>query len=294
MFIKDLLSKFFLFNLFSLARFSHARKYLFKNLFRKRDSYGFYVLSKDRKKSLNIWAIKQIKHRKHHFSEDLYFWDIEGERWLANLDHIHGLYEYKRGSFREMYPCDYRNKTVLDVGGYIGDSARFFLKEGARKIVIYEPVEKNVICMKHNLAEYQKHVEIYQKAIAAEDGEMVISSNYPGGHIGFGNRAGRYTIKVLGESFHSILSRIEADIAKIDCEGGEKHLLDVADSDLIKIPYWIIEFHDAQIGEKVAQKFQRSGFDIMPLTVPPGHQQLVHFRRLPEKRGLGQQFYQPK
>jgi FkbM family methyltransferase len=278
--IRSVLTKSFLFNLFTLARFSHAKKYLLKTLFHKIDPYYAYVLSKDRECSLNIWAIKQMKHRKKHFAEDLYFWELNRELWLGNLDHIHGLYEYLQGSFHDFYRCDCRDKSVLDIGGYIGESALYFLKQGARKIVIYEPVEKNVVCMRHHLKNYAAAVEIIPKGVAQEDGEMTILSNYPAGHIGFGNREGRYQLTTEGESFHSILSHVNVDIAKIDCEGGERYLLSVETPLLRKIPYWIIEFHEAQIAKKIEHKFLSSGFETIPIAVPAGHQSICHFRRV--------------
>lgn len=272
---KNLLTRSFLFNLFTLARFSHAKKYLFKTIFKKRDPYYTFVLSKDKERSLCIWAIKQIKHRKQHIVDDLYFWELNQEKWVGNLHHIHGLYEYLEGSFEKIYNCNCRNKVILDIGGYIGDSARFFLKYGARKVIIYEPAQKNLQCMKYNLKGYD--VEIVPKGIAAVDGEFSIPSNYPEGHIGFGFSEGRYKSTVQGECFSTILSKVKADIAKVDCEGGEKHLLQVKDEHLKQIPYWMIELHDAHIGQQLEQKFLDAGFKTRATPVPEGHFNVAHF-----------------
>lgn len=277
MFIKALLAKSFLCNLFALARFSHARKYLLKACLRNLDPYHTFVLSKNRKRSLCIWAIQQIKHRKRHVSEDLFYWELNGEKWLANLDHVHGLYEYLNGSFERFYSCECKDKVVLDVGGYIGDSARYFLKKGAQKVVIYEPVEKNVFCMRENLKEDAHAIEIISKAIAGHVGTVTLSSNYPEGHIGFGNRDGRYQMSVQSETFSSILSNRQIDLAKIDCEGNEKYLLSVEDALLRTIPYWIIEVHDAHVAEQVDRKFRSAGFEKQHALVPDGHQSVVHY-----------------
>jgi FkbM family methyltransferase len=273
--IPALLANSFLFNLFTLARFSHAKKYLLKALFRNIDPYYAYVLSKNKERSLSIWALKQIKYRKNHFSDDLYFWEIGKEKWLANLDHIHGLYEYLNGFFDLFYHCECRDKVVLDIGGYIGDSARYFLKKGARKVIIYEPVEKNVICMRMNL---KNSVEIIPKGVAEHNGVLTIRSNYPAGHIGFGNRAGRYKLTIETESFPSILATLSADIAKVDCEGNEKYLLTVNPDALRRIAYWMIEIHDGRIGNKIDQKFLQCGFEKIPLSVPSGHPSISHYR----------------
>lgn len=279
--LKNLLEKSFLLYLFQEARFSHAKKYLIKSLFHELDPYKTFVLAKDRESSLCIWALKQIKHRRAHFSDDLYFWDFDGESWLGNLHHIYGLYEYLSGLFSVIYSCDYKNKTVLDIGGYIGDTARFFLLHGARKVIIYEPVPKNLLCLAHNLKkEKEIHaLEIFPKAVAEVDGEVLIESNYPEGHIGFGNREGKYALRVAGASFETILSHVKADIAKIDCEGYEKHLLKVSKQALCLIPYWMIEIHDNSLLQLLDQKFQNAGYSVEAIPVPPGHMQIHHYRR---------------
>lgn len=276
--IQELLSKFFLFNLFDLARFSHAKKYLFKRVTRGIDPYSAFVLSKNRERPLCIWAIQQIKHRKQHVTDDLYVWELGGEKWVANLDHIHGLYEYLQGSFHEFYRCECQNKTVLDIGGYIGDSARYFLKQGAAKVIIYEPCLKNVDCMRHNLKEHAEVVKIIPKGVSEHCGAMTIHSNYPEGHIGFGNREGRYQLNVEGESFHSILSNHQVDVAKVDCEGYEKYLLEVENGLLRRIPYWMIELHDGMTTDMITQKFLSAGFEKIPIAVPEEHQGISHFR----------------
>jgi FkbM family methyltransferase len=281
MFIKEVLAKSFLFNLFTLARFSHAKKYLLKACMQRPDPYQSFVLAKNKERSLCIWALQQIKHRERHLADDLYYWKLNGEKWLASLDHVHGLYEYLNGSFETFYQCDYRGKTVLDIGGYIGDSARFFLKKGARKVIVFEPCEKNVFCMRENLKGDADAVEIICKAIAAQNGERILSSNYPEGHIGFGNREGRYQVKVQGESFTSILTSRQADIAKIDCEGNESYLLSVESSLLRRIPYWIIEVHNGQIAYQMDQKFLAAGFQEKQVFVPEHHQSVKHYFLFP-------------
>ncbi len=276
--IQDLMAKSFLVNLFALARFSHAKKYVFKALARKVDPYTTFVLSKDKQRSLCIWAIKQIKHRGLRMQDDLYVWDLGGEKWLANLDHIHGLYEYLTEGFDAQYGCPCAGKVVLDIGGYIGDTARYFLKRGAREVIVYEPVEKNVVCLRHNLAHDQERVQIIPKGIAGHDGAITILSNYPPGHIGFGNRDGRYSLSVSVESFSTILSRVQADIAKVDCEGNEKYLLDVDSSLLRRIPYWMIEVHAQPLRNQLARLFERAGFEAVSMQMPPNHLPVYHYR----------------
>jgi hypothetical protein len=56
MLLKPILQKSFLFNLFTLARFSHAKKYLFKACKRGLDPYQTHVLSKN-KENLYVFGL---------------------------------------------------------------------------------------------------------------------------------------------------------------------------------------------------------------------------------------------
>lgn len=273
--IQKLLAKSFLFNLFALARFSHAKKYLLKVCRGRPDAYTTFVLAKDKQKSLCIWAIQQVKHRKKHVSDDLYLWELGGEMWLANLDHIHGLHEYLVEGFDAQYLCDYIGKVVLDIGGYIGDTARYFLKNGARKVVVYEPINKNVACLNFNLA--QMPVEVIPKGVGSQNGKVTIQSNYPPGHIGFGNLEGRYSASFEVESFSTLLSKIQADIVKVDCEGNEKYLLEVDPSLLRKIPYWMIEVHSHRLTLQLENLFLRAGFEQKAVRKLSGHVGVYHY-----------------
>ncbi len=96
--------------------------------------------------------------------------------------------------FEELYPLSFPfcyghlkvdGKTVIDVGGYNGDTASYFLERGAAKIIVYE-------------ADDQKRAEIEKKF-----------ANNPAVEI-----HGAWT----GETLPT------GDVLKIDIEGGEKYL----------------------------------------------------------------------
>jgi len=52
------------------------------------------------------------------------------------------------------------------------------------------------------------------------------------------------------------------DVVKVDCEGCEQYLLDVPNNILRKVPYWVIECHNAKIFMDLASKFSSAGFAI--------------------------------
>ena len=75
---------------------------------------------------------------------------FEGRPYVVKSERISfiGPLESLRAYFSEcekgLYDYDYDGKTVLDIGGFCGESAVFFASRGARKVIIYEP-EKSIM-----------------------------------------------------------------------------------------------------------------------------------------------------
>ena len=67
------------------------------------------------------------------------------------LHMLFSFWEHEKGA----YGFDFNNKIILDIGGFQGESAVFFHKMGAKKIIIYEPlaslhefIQKNILLNK--------------------------------------------------------------------------------------------------------------------------------------------------
>ena len=80
---------------------------------------------------------------------------------------------------------DYKNKTVLDVGGYIGYSSVLFSRWGAKKVIIYEAQKENIPIIKENLKINKVNGEVYNLAVSDKDGEIELTYDRLG-TIGFG------------------------------------------------------------------------------------------------------------
>ncbi|MCX8163452.1 MAG: FkbM family methyltransferase [Candidatus Micrarchaeota archaeon] len=196
----------------------------------------------------------------------IYCWEINNKKYYATFSQASTLYDYITNNIAKVYSADFKNKRVLDVGGHIGDSAVYFLDNGASFVDIYEPVEQNIISMKLNLANYPKEkFKINQLAVGDKEGEIKIFSSHEPGGAGFGlvitnifNKTIKSNIKEYVfscVSFTKILKENNYDIAKIDCEGCEEFLVAVDDNLIKKIPLWIIEIHSKEIERKLLEKF---------------------------------------
>lgn len=171
------------------------------------------------------------------------------------------LMGYVGEPFEEMYGCEYRNKTVLDVGGFIGETAVQFLMWGAKRVVVYEPVQSHHQFIKMNVAlnDFESKVEVHEEGIGDHDGFETI--HYDSLNTSFGLRnegANEMTIRV--RDVRSVIQESHADIAKFDCEGAEASLIQVPNSILQLIDSYIIEVHSDEVRIGLLAKFNDAGF----------------------------------
>jgi FkbM family methyltransferase len=195
----------------------------------------------------------------------IYEWDFSGRKIYGTLAQASGFrMEYLAGSFPDFYGTDFKGKTVLDVGGYAGDSAMHFMEHGASRVIIYEPVEENVAAAKLNLRQYEGRFEIHQGFVCDRTGSAIVSSSDKPGTHGFGLTGGGHSVELKCIPVDSLL-RPGIDYAKFDCEGCEYHLAGVPHEALRRIPEWSIEFHlegNMDRYRDTLNKFYSSGFEL--------------------------------
>jgi FkbM family methyltransferase len=122
-----------------------------------------------------------------------------------------------------------KDTTIIDIGGYIGDTAIFFALEGARNVFSFEPHPMLFALLKTNISlnSLEKTIIPYKLAVGNNSGFVPLRAPH-----------GKYRIyKTLGVTtsgsgsiicyaqqiaFEEILSRFnEVDIVKFNCEGCE-------------------------------------------------------------------------
>ncbi|MEB3797316.1 MAG: FkbM family methyltransferase [Caldisphaeraceae archaeon] len=136
------------------------------------------------------------------------------------------------------YPNDVKDLTILDIGGYIGDSALYFYAYGARHVKVYEPLFYDIA--KRNLEINSLPVDVepygvgdgtYQYINEEVDSDLGASGLKPG------------NLKIPTKGFDEILGEGHYDLAKIDCEGCEYYLLKADCNSLKSVERYVIEVH---------------------------------------------------
>jgi FkbM family methyltransferase len=166
----------------------------------------------------------------------------------------------------DIYSVDCTNKTVLDIGGYIGDSAVFFSAAGAAKVIIYEPVVAHHEFIKINVMLNGINAELHEEGIGENDGYIHVSYDKTDDRFGL-ERKGisereLMTMKIKTKNIKHVIEESGASIAKIDCEGAESTLVNVPLEILQLIEFYIVEIHSIELRTLLLNKFQSSGFTV--------------------------------
>jgi FkbM family methyltransferase len=199
---------------------------------------------------------KQLSFELKRLDDQLFSAKSEGVSFIGPVESLMVYFLDCLGGF---YDCDYKGKSVLDIGGFYGETAVFFANQGAKKIIIYEPVKMHYEIIRKNMALNAVNLEFHEEGMGAKNGQLCI--NYDVAGLGFGlTNKGKNTLTIDTKSATDIISQSQADIAKIDCEGAEINLVDVPKDILRLIQFYIIETHTKALQEAITKKFSEAGF----------------------------------
>lgn len=142
----------------------------------------------------------------------------------------------------DVFPVN--GEHVVDVGGFIGDSAIYFLQKGAKYVDIYEPGETSTF-IPANLAlngyppqRYHLHVA----AVTGRNGVIKLNQNINCGETSFRDNGANGLFEMQSLSLSDIA--VQDSILKFDTEGSEYDTFENADRDTIrKFKAIMMEFH---------------------------------------------------
>ena len=157
-----------------------------------------------------------------------------------------------------------KNKTVIDVGGGVGDSALLFRTLGAKKVIMIEPEPAFFESAKQNieLNKELQNIEIHNLVLSSTIGIYMIDHKQSGdlGEISESKENGVPIPKITIDKFLSNYHE-QNFVLKMDCESCEYDvLLPIPEDTLRKFEYIFIEFHNGCLN--ISQRLEKSGFKI--------------------------------
>jgi len=157
-----------------------------------------------------------------------------------------------------------KNKTVIDVGGGVGDSALLYRTLGAKKVIMIEPQLVFFESAKQNieLNKELQNIEIHNLVLSSTIGIYMIDHKQSGslGEIKESKENGIPIPKITIDKFLSNYHE-QNFVLKMDCESCEYDvLLSIPEDTLRKFEHIFIEFHNGCLN--ISQRLEKSGFKI--------------------------------
>ncbi|MFP3287116.1 MAG: FkbM family methyltransferase [Acidilobus sp.] len=163
-----------------------------------------------------------------------------------------------------------RGRDVIDVGANVGDTALYFLLNGARKVIAVEPLPKVAKCAEENvrLSGATDKVKAINAALSNEPVSVpcdydVLSSRY------FSTLNGSGPCRVPGVTLSDLINAIEDPyLLKMDCEGCEAQVILGPERERLRaFEHIIFETHPHITGvsdEKLLTSLKELGFECGP------------------------------
>lgn len=152
---------------------------------------------------------------------------------LKLLDSINGIYQIKEVFVQNSYDkFDYTNKVIIDIGGYIGDTALYFISKGAKKVQVYEVNEEvyKILLENIKLNHLEDKVIAFNKGVSNDYNKKILNITEIKGSSGFYENYSKLMNIIDRKEIELIpvkdVLKEQIDILKIDCEGCEYEILE--------------------------------------------------------------------
>ena len=120
-----------------------------------------------------------------------------------------------------------RGRDVIDVGANVGDTALYFILNGARRVIAVEPLPNVARCAEENLKlnDITDEVKVINAALGS--GPVSVPCDYDlWSSIGFSTHSSSGPCKVPGVTISDLLNMADDPyLLKMDCEGCEAQVI---------------------------------------------------------------------
>lgn len=175
-----------------------------------------------------------------------------------DMSEIFGMCPYYSSKSKRI-ALNLNNKSrVLDIGGFIGDSAVFFGLQGA-KVYVFEPQKTAYNLILENMTlNGLKNFEVTNSAVTS-DGRDLLIENTNKISDSFDATKNKSGVKLKSLKFSDVLKKEKIwDIVKIDIEGGEWELFEqICQNPKIigRVKAFVIEIHHIKDNKEMLKRF---------------------------------------
>lgn len=183
------------------------------------------------------------------------------------LENWKGTVSVQEIFFKKQYEqLNVKDKTVIDIGANIADSAILFARLGAKKIIALEPQPKYFEIGQRNiiLNHLDDKIELINAGLSNTKG--VFKIKYEESGKGFSFVENKEGIEIPKITLNEIIPQSNNMVLKLDCEFCEyETILNASDEILHKFSRILIEFHDGN--KNLIEKLRKVGFNLETLDI---------------------------
>jgi FkbM family methyltransferase len=160
-----------------------------------------------------------------------------------------------------------RGRDVIDVGASVGDTALYFVLNGARKVIAVEPLPNAARCAEENLKLNGVTDEVKVINAALGSGPVSVPCDYDlWSSVGFSTLSASGPCKVPGVTLGDLLKMVDDPyLLKMDCEGCEAQVILGPERERLRaFEHIIFETHPYNTGvsnEKLLASLKELGFE---------------------------------